>query len=338
MFSINYKHKLTQIIKLLHCYRLYVIAVSCACLLLLSSLLFWAISIHSPLKQEHDVLVAIGSSGVRVASNLQANNVISNRHLFRIALMLTDGKLKAGEYRLNAGDTIWQIIQKMRAGKVLLRQFTLVEGHTVKHTLQLLNDNQYLSGKITLKPQEGSLLPQTYLFHRGIPRNQMIRVMAEAMDKKLEELWQQRSPKAVLKNKAEAIILASLVERETGVSSEREHIAAVFYNRLRNDWPLQTDPTLIYWESEKLGFMNRPIRRSDLRRRHEFNTYLYRGLPPTAIANPGEAAIRAVLNPISTKDYFFVADGTGGHAFSETLAGHNKNVTKWRAIEKKRNK
>ncbi len=327
-----------QMIKILHHYRLYVIAVSSAFLLLLSSLLFWAISVHSILKQDTNVMVDIGSSGIKIASHLQNNHVINNRHLFRIALMLTDGELQAGEYRLDAGNSIWQIIQKMRAGKVLLRQFTLVEGHTVKRALQLLNDNQYLTGEITLMPEEGSLLPQTYLYHRGLPRNQMIRVMANAMEKKLDELWQQRDPKVTLKNKTEAIILASLVERETGIASERKHIAAVFYNRLRNDWPLQTDPTLIYWESDRLGFMNRPIRRSDLRRRHEFNTYLYRGLPPTAIANPGEASIRAVLNPIITKDYFFVADGTGGHAFAETLAGHNRNVTKWRAIEAKRKK
>ena len=327
-----------EMIKILHHYRLYVIAVSSAFLLLLSSLLFWAISVHSILKQDTNVMVDIGSSGIKIASHLQNNHVINNRHLFRIALMLTDGELQAGEYRLDAGNSIWQIIQKMRAGKVLLRQFTLVEGHTVKRALQLLNDNQYLTGEITLMPEEGSLLPQTYLYHRGLPRNQMIRVMANAMEKKLDELWQQRDPKVTLKNKTEAIILASLVERETGIASERKHIAAVFYNRLRNDWPLQTDPTLIYWESDRLGFMNRPIRRSDLRRRHEFNTYLYRGLPPTAIANPGEASIRAVLNPIITKDYFFVADGTGGHAFAETLAGHNRNVTKWRAIEAKRKK
>ncbi|MCH9845462.1 MAG: endolytic transglycosylase MltG [Alphaproteobacteria bacterium] len=325
-------------IKILYHYRLYAIAVSGACLLLLLSLLFWAISVHSILKQDADVIIDVGSSGIKIANHLQNNNVIANRHLFRIALMLSDGQLQAGEYRLNAGNSIWQIIQKMRDGEVLLRQFTLVEGHTVKRALQLLNDNQYLTGKITLTPQEGSLLPQTYLYHRGLPRNQMIRVMAKAMDEKLDELWQQRDPKITLKNQQEVIILASLVERETGIASERKHIAAVFYNRLRNDWPLQTDPTLIYWESDRLGFMNRPIRRSDLRRRHKFNTYLYRGLPPTAIANPGEEAIRAVLNPITTKDYFFVADGTGGHAFAETLAGHNRNVTKWRAIEAKQKK
>ncbi|MCH9853027.1 MAG: endolytic transglycosylase MltG [Alphaproteobacteria bacterium] len=325
-----------KIIKFSHHYRLNVIGISGALLLLLSSALFWAISAQSILKQDYNMIVDAGSSGIKIASHLQNNDVITNRHLFRIALMLSDGHLQAGEYRLDAGDTIWQIVRKMQSGKVLMRQFTLVEGHTVKRVLQLINDNEYLTGEITLVPQEGSLLPQTYLYHRGMARNQLISMMAEAMDEKLDILWQQRDPKITIKNKEEALILASLVERETGIPSERKHIAAVFYNRLRNGWPLQTDPTLIYWESDKLGFMNRPIRRSDLRRRHEFNTYVYGGLPPTAIANPGEASIRAVLNPITTKDYFFVADGTGGHAFAETLAEHNKNVAKWRVIEKKR--
>ncbi len=330
-----------QMIKILHHYRLYVIAVGGV--LLLPFLLVWTIFIHSTLNQDDDVIINgvvidAGSSGVEIASHLQNNHAIINRHLFRIALMLDDGHLQAGEYRFDAGDSIWQIIQKMREGKVWVRQFTLVEGYTVKRVLQLLNDNDALTGEITLMPQEGSLLPQTYRYHRGMARNHLIRIMAEAMDKKLEELWQQRDPDIMLKNKTEVLILASLVERETGIPSERKHIAAVFYNRLRNKWPLQTDPTLIYWESDRLGFLDRPILRSDLRRRHKFNTYLHRGLPPTAIANPGEASIHAVLNPINTKDYFFVADGTGGHAFAETLKAHNRNVAKWRAIKAKREK
>ncbi len=299
-----------------------------------------AIFIHSPVKQPFDFFVDSGTTGLRIGYRLENQKVISGQRIFRIALFIS-GKtnhLQAGEYQFDTGTTIWNIIQKIASGQVSLRQLTMVEGHTIKMVLQQITDNPYLQGKITLKPKEGSLLPQTYSYYRGMMRDELIRHMQQSMQVLLDELWAQRDKNILLKNKEEAIILASLVERETGISSERQHIASVFYNRLRNGWPLQTDPTIIYWESDRLGVLNRPIRRSDLRRKHAFNTYLNVNLPPTAIANPGEASIHAVLNPIITDDYFFVADGTGGHVFSKTLAEHNRHVKKWRAIEQERKK
>ena len=262
--------------------------------------LYVAIAVSSPLKQQATLWIEPGSIGIRIAYLLERDNIIANDKMFLFALKASGkaNQLHAGEYQFEAGASIWDVIQQISEGKAHIRQITVIEGHTVKRTLMQIAENPYLAGDISLKPKEGSLLPQTYSYHRGMQRDALISHMQQAMQDVLDELWAQRDKKISLKNKAEAIILASLVERETGIDAEREHIAAVFYNRLRNGWALQTDPTIIYWESKKLGFMDRPIRRSDLRRKQPFNTYLNTGLPPTAIANPGEAAIRAVLNPI----------------------------------------
>ena len=210
-----------------------------------------------------------------------------------------------GEYAFKANASIGDIAGKMIQGAVFFRQITIIEGATVKQIRQQLQANQFLSGKITLTPEEGSLLPQTYNFIANTGRDEMLKRMAEAMDKTLDSLWEQREQDIFIKTKREAIILASIIERETGVASERGRVASVFYNRLINDWPLQTDPSLIYYASNRLGFLNRPIRQSDLRRNHPYNTYRNRGLPPTAIANPSKDALYATLHPKKNQIFLF---------------------------------
>ncbi len=302
------------------------------------SLILWHLVLVTPLENEKNIVIASGSSGAKIALQLTQENVIENPLIFRIMIkfMGKAGQLHAGEYQFSAHISMYSVLQKLIHGKVLLRRITLVEGNTVQQIINLLNENPYLSGKISKIPIEGELLPQTYDFTFGTKREALLLRMQQAMDEKLHALWQARDPNLLLETPQQALILASIVERETGINAERERVASVFYNRLRNGWPLQTDPTLIYWESKKLGVLGRSLRRSDLQRHHPYNTYKNLGLPPTPIANPGEKAIYATLHPLQSQDFYFVADGTGGHAFAKTLLQHNKNVTKWRKIEKTR--
>jgi len=184
-------------------------------------------------------------------------------------------------------------------------------------------------------PNEGELLPETYALTRGETKNDLIRRMIADQQKVLDELWDARALELPISTKQEAVILASIVERETGVASERPRIAAVFVNRLKKGMRLESDPTIIYGltKGEPLG---RGLRVSELRKETPYNTYVINGLPPTPIANPGKDAIAAVLNPAETDEIFFVADGTGGHVFASTLREHNKNVAQWRRIERER--
>jgi UPF0755 protein len=190
-----------------------------------------------------------------------------------------------------------------------------------------------LAGDVAL-PREGSLLPETYNVARGMTRTALVAKMMADQTRAIDALWPTRQKNLPFKTKKEALILASIVERETGVSSERPRVAAVFVNRLKKRMRLQSDPTIIYGLVGGKGALGRPIRRSEIRRKTAYNTYRINGLPPTPIANPGRASIAAVLNPADSKALYFVADGTGGHAFAETLEQHNKNVRRWRQIEK----
>jgi UPF0755 protein len=198
----------------------------------------------------------------------------------------------------------------------------------------LVRKDPTLTGEITEEPAEGSLLPETYIFNRGETRGSLIKRMQDDHTRVLDELWAQRAPNLPFSTKEEAVILASIVEKETGVASERPQVAAVFVNRLRKGIKLQSDPTIIYGLTKGVP-LGRGIRKSELEKPTAYNTYFIQGLPPTPIANPGKASIAAVLNPAQTEDLFFVADGTGGHVFAATLAEHERNVQKWREIERK---
>ncbi len=244
--------------------------------------------------------------------------------------------LRAGEFVIPADASVKEIAATLRDAEPLLRFVTIPEGVTTKQALRLLGDAPVLTGEITREPGEGALLPETYAYERGESRDAVLKRMEEAQATLLDELWPGRAENLPFETKEDAVILASVVEKETAVASERGRVASVFVNRLRRGMRLQSDPTIIYGITggEPLG---RGIRRSELdNSENPYNTYRRGGLPPTPIANPGRESIAAVLNPQRTSDLYFVADGTGGHAFAATLREHNANVARWRAIERAR--
>lgn len=294
---------------------------------------------QGPFSEERQILIEHGSTGRSVASELQKQELITQPDIFYGLLRFENASIKAGEYAIPAHSSLKEIADILRAGQTIQRQFTLAEGLTVKQAMILLQQNEFLTGTVDTQPQEGSLLPETYSFTRGETRDAIIKRMQEAQAKLLDDLWQQHDDALPLKSKEEAVILASIVEKETGKASERPKIAGLFYNRLKIGMPLQTDPTVVYAITEGLGHMGgKPLYSKDLEVDSPYNTYKVIGLPPGPIANPGRASLEAVFHPEEHDYLFFVADGTGGHVFSETLAGHNKNVTEWRHIKKEMRK
>jgi len=217
---------------------------------------------------------------------------------------------------------------------VVQHAVTIPEGLTSEQIMARLADNDIFSGTVREIPREGTLLPETYKFPRGTPREQVIARMQQAQKRALAEIWERRSPDLPIKSPEQLVTLASIVEKETGKPDERSRVAAVFVNRLRQKIKLQSDPTIIYGLVGGKGTLGRPIKRSEIQQPSPYNTYVVDGLPPGPIANPGRASLEAAANPARTRDLFFVADGTGGHAFTETYDQHQKNVAKLRAMEK----
>jgi UPF0755 protein len=292
-----------------------------------------------PSTAETTVVIERGASVRAIAQQLQDQGVIRNGQVFALAVrFLADGdSLKAGEYRFPAAISAEQAMRMMIEGTVIEYRVTVAEGLTSAQVLAVVAAAPDLAGEAPAEiPAEGSLLPETYAFTRGDTRADIVARMAEAMDKTMAELWPKRAKDLPIATPEEAIILASIVEKETGLAAERPRVAAVFVNRLRLGMPLQSDPTIIYFLTGGKGPLDRSLTYADLDKPDPYNTYLNPGLPPGPIANPGRAAIEAVLNPPDTKDLYFVADGTGGHAFAETLEQHNKNVANWRKIQEKK--
>ncbi|MEL7489448.1 MAG: endolytic transglycosylase MltG [Pseudomonadota bacterium] len=290
-----------------------------------------------PLAEDAVVMLETGTTVSGIADILGEAGVIRHTALFEAAVRArkAGGALKAGEYRIPAGASVMEVIDLLVEGKSILHYFTAPEGRTTAQILRLLEEDAVLTGDITLAPNEGELLPETYALTRGESRDDIIRRMIKAQDETIDALWDGRALELPISTPEEAIILASIVERETGLAAERPRIAAVFINRLKKGMRLESDPTIIYGltKGEPLG---RGLRVSELRKETPYNTYVIRGLPPTPIANPGKDAIAAVLNPAETDEIFFVADGTGGHVFASTLREHNQNVAQWRRIERER--
>jgi len=244
------------------------------------------------------------------------------------------GSLKAGEYEFGKNASMRQVLDTLVEGKSIEHKVTLAEGLTSYQIVQKLMAQSELHGEITEIPPEGSLLPDTYRFGRNDTRQDIIERMQAAHKKFLAKVWETRDPEIVVTTPEEAVILASIVEKETGRADERPLIASVFENRLRKNMRLQSDPTIIYGLVGGKGALDHPIQQEELDRETGYNTYKINGLPPTAIDNPGRASIEAVLRPAKTKDLYFVADGTGGHVFAASLEEHNKNVFKWRKVER----
>ncbi len=294
-------------------------------------------SSSGPSAQSTILLFEPGSSVSKIADELRDAGVIRYAELFTLTVRLrrAENDLKAGEYEIPAGASVMDVIDILIGGKSILHYFTAPEGLTVAQILRLIEANEILTSDTTVTPDEGELLPETYAFTRGETRDEMIRRMMKAQDAVLDELWPVRAMELPFSTPQEAIILASIVEKETGIPEERTRVAAVFINRLKRGMRLESDPTIIYGLTggEPLG---RGLRQSELRAETPYNTYVIRGLPPTPIANPGRASIEAVLNPADTDDIFFVADGSGGHAFASNLRDHLQNVAEWRRIERDR--
>lgn len=291
-----------------------------------------------PLNHSDIIAIPKGEGLSAIANRLERKNMIVDKRLFKAAVMYfgVQNKLKAGEYEIPKQSSMRQVIDRLLEGKSILHSLPFPEGMTSQQLVDRMNALETLTGEITEIPAEGSMLPDTYRFTRGMDRTELIKRMQTAQDKFIDKLWNQRQADLPIKTKAEALTLASIVEKETGVAGERPHIAGVFMNRLNQGIRLQSDPTIIYGLVGGVGKLGRGIRRSEIDRHTPYNTYQIDGLPPTPIANPGRAAIEAVLNPKATDDIYFVADGTGGHIFAKTLKEHNANVRNWRQIEKKR--
>ncbi len=288
-----------------------------------------------PLQEARNVVVPSGSGMAAITDLLESEGVIEKPLWFRIGARLNeqDRSLKAGEYALEPGMSPNAVLALLESGKVVQRKVTVVEGTTVHEILEILRATEGLSGELPdAMPDEGSLLPDTYFFQKGTTRAQMLERMQLAMIQTMDELWPTRAEDLPIATREEALILASIVEKETGVAEERPQVASVFVNRLRRGMRLQSDPTVIYGLTEGKGPLGRQLLRSDWEHESPYNTYVIAGLPPGPIANPGHAAIEAVLQPDETPYLYFVADGSGGHAFARTLDEHNRNVAHWRRV------
>ncbi|WP_144185589.1 endolytic transglycosylase MltG [Elioraea rosea] len=290
-----------------------------------------------PLASETAVIIPRGASSGTIAERLEQAGVVKDARLFMLGLALDQGPaLRAGEFAFPAQASIRQAIGILRSGRTVQRRLTVPEGLTVAQIITVIEQAEGLTGPIETVPAEGTMLPETWAYSWGDTRASVIRRMAEGMERALAEAWAARDPSVPLANPREALILASIIEKETGVAEERGRVAGVFANRLRRGMPLQSDPTVVYAASGGAGELGRPISRADLDADHPMNTYRIRGLPPQPIASPGRASLMAAVRPAETDALYFVADGTGGHVFSRTLEEHNRAVARWRQIERER--
>jgi UPF0755 protein len=290
-----------------------------------------------PLVEDKTVNIPPRSKTREIAETLQREGVIDiNPWLFMGAALAlkASSELKPGEYAFQKSASLRDVIGIIVEGKVVQHAVTIPEGLTSEQIVARLTDNDIFAGGVREMPREGTLLPETYKFPRGTTREQVIQRMQQTQKRVLAEIWERRNPDIPVKSPEQLVTLASIVEKETGKADERSRVAAVFSNRLRQRIKLQSDPTIIYGLVGGKGTLGRPIKRSEIQQPSPYNTYVIDGLPPGPIANPGRASLEAAANPARTRDLFFVADGTGGHSFTETYDQHQKNVARLRAMEK----
>jgi UPF0755 protein len=290
-----------------------------------------------PLQEDKVVNIPARAGMTDIADTLQREGVIdSNRWAFigAVIALKARSELKPGEYSFQKSASLRDVIGTMVDGKVVQHAVTIPEGLTSEQIVDRLSDNDIFIGSVREIPREGTLLPETYKFPRGTPRDQVIARMQQSQKRVLAEIWERRNPDIPVKTPEQLVTLASIIEKETGKADERSRVAAVYVNRLRQKMKMQSDPTIIYGLVGGKGTLGRPIKRSEITQPSPYNTYVIDGLPPGPIANPGRASLEAAANPARTRDLFFVADGTGGHAFTETYDQHQKNVAKLRAMEK----
>ncbi len=288
-----------------------------------------------PSNAETIVTLPRGSGLQAIVRRLDEADVIDRPWLFQLAIRLGghDRALKAGEYAFPAAVSPKEVIAIVTEGKTVARRITVIEGQTVAEVFRTIDQMDGLSGDLPARPAEGSLLPETYLFSQGDSKAGLVERMERAMREVLDEAWAGRAADLPFATPEEALIMASIVDKETGVAEERTKVAAVFVNRLRLGMRLQSDPTIIYGLTKGEGPLDRELTRQDWKLDDPYNTYRIKGLTPGPIGNPGRLSIEAVMNPDEHDYLYFVADGTGGHAFAETLSEHNKNVARWRRIK-----
>jgi UPF0755 protein len=288
-----------------------------------------------PLQQDRVVNIPHGSGMRDIADVLSREGVIDQPWLFIGGVLVLKARedLKAGEYEFKAHSSLRDVVATIVEGKVVAHQVSVPEGLTSDQIVTRLLQDNVLTGDIKEIPREGTLLPDTYNFARGVTREQMIQRMQQAQQRMLRDIWDHRSPDLPLKTPEQLVTLASLVEKETAKPDERSRVAAVFVNRLKQKMKLQSDPTIIYGLVGGKGTLGRPIMKSEIMQPTPYNTYVIEGLPPGPIANPGRASLEAAANPARTRELYFVADGTGGHAFAETYEQHQKNVARLRSLE-----
>jgi UPF0755 protein len=294
---------------------------------------------QGPLDQAKHVVIPRGAGPVTMAKLLREEGVLSYPLLFRVALMVEPNPkpVKAGEYEIPAHASMAAVADILQSGKVVQRRLTIPEGLTTAEVVELVRKTEALSGEISLDLKEGDLLPETYFYSRDDTRDGLLSRMKEAMDKALDEAWRKRAAGLPLANRREALVLASIIEKETAVPAERAKVAAVYLNRLRLKMKLESDPTTIYGLTGGKSSFNRELTRADLQSTSPYNTYVVAGLPPGPICNPGRASIVAATNPAPRdRSLYFVADGQGGHVFSTNVYEHNRNVERWKAIQRQR--
>jgi len=289
-----------------------------------------------PLQEDKIVNIPPRTGMIDIADLLNREGVVdANRFIFigGVFALKARSELKAGEYLFPKRASMKDVVETILEGKVVQHQLTIPEGLTSEQIVARLLENEVLSGNIKDVPREGSLLPDSYHFNRGFTREQMLQRMRQAQDRLVRDVWDRRNPNLPLKTPEQLVILASIIEKETGKPEERTRIAAVLANRLKQKMKLQSDPTIIYGLVFGKGALGHPLTKSEIAQPTPYNTYVIDGLPPGPIANPGRASIEAAANPARTKELYFVADGTGGHAFAESYDQHLKNVARLRAIE-----
>ncbi len=305
-----------------------------------------AVDADGPLKEAKLLVVPRNLGTQEIAERMEKEGLVGDKRMFlaglyalRLATMVPGGRtinLKAGEYEVKPGASIRSLVDTLSEGRSVLMRVTVPEGLTSWQIIERLKSEQGLTGDIRDIPAEGSLLPETYSLPRGSTRVAFVEMMQAAQKKLVDQLWAERQENLPLKSPADAVVLASVIEKETGRNDERDRVAAVFVNRLRKGMKLQSDPTILYGLALGKVQWGKTIFQSEIQSRTAHNTYFIPALPPTPICNPGRATIEATLKPASTNDLFFVADGKGGHIFAETNRQHEANVAKWRQIERER--
>ena len=312
------------------------IGIAAVALVIMVSLAIQRIDAPGPLPDDKVVIIVPGTDVGDIVAQLEHEGVIDSATLMTGTLYAEGdrSRIKAGEYRFKQNASLRDVIDTLVSGKQILHAVTIPEGLTSEQICDRLKADDVLTGDIKAVPKEGTLMPDTFKFARGTTREQLLRTMQQEQKRIVTEVWAHRAQDTPIKSPYEMLTLASIVEKETGKADERPRVAGVFVNRLSKGIPLQSDPTIVYGLVGGKATLGRGILKSEIEQRTPYNTYAVSGLPPGPICNPGRAAMEAVANPSRTKDIYFVADGTGGHAFAETLDQHKQNVLHWRQIEK----